>query len=196
MKRALLTAVTAVAVLLLAFLPAGALTLEATSGYVRVQQGPWWDPTVHPSGKNWELSGWSGFGFSEVLSVSTTFFFHANALTLDGVADKSLDCCNNNAWMTISHNAAHVSPPPSIFYSGFQPFSLPFSMTAHIPLAGGVDLAGHGILNVTRDDSSSLVFSYRFIAPEPPSALLVAFAALTVWFLVAALRRQEKGDRS
>jgi hypothetical protein len=188
---------TVVVAVLLLCAPAGATTLEATGGGLSVAETaccPTYDVGLLITGPDWELQGFSGTSWIGMLSVSDTLNFYAHRLTLHGTVFQSPNIFFlNDSTMTISHDPAAVSPAPPLFFTGFQPFSLPFAMTGHIPLAGGVDLAGHGILTVTRyeqqDGASNLFFSYRFTAPEPPDGLLLALGGLA---LCVGLRRSRQ----
>ena len=192
MRLTLVTAV--VAALLLLCSPAHSTTLEATSGTVFVFIESFPDPGVNPGGASWSLNGWSGTSWIGQLQVSSTFHFYAHRLVIDGVVYQSPSTTFlNDSIMTITHDPADLDPFPSILVPGFKPFSLPFSMTAQVPLlGGGVDLAGHGILTVDRFgeslDNSTLTYTYQFVASEAETALLLTIAML-------ALRLAGRADR-
>jgi hypothetical protein len=170
---------------------AEATTLQVTSGFVFIQE-PFMEPDVLIAGDGWSLHGFSGSSF---IAISGTLQFHATTLTLDGNTFSGPQCCDNNSSISF---ALDLSTIPALTIWAVYPIVRPFTMTGHIGLAGGVDLAGQGGLIITRynnppnSDFSYLRYRYEF-APqaavaETSSVLLLGIGLLLMSALSLVVR--------
>jgi hypothetical protein len=176
-----------VAFFLLLAAPAGATTLEVTGGVVGISDLSLFEPSVNVTGDNGSLLGFSGqscclavFGTGQsppFFAEPVTFEFHAAQLILDGLTYQGIGCCDNDSTMTLVQNG-EVHP---LDIPHYQPSSMPFTMTGHIPLAGGVDLVGQGTLTIERitveDGQNGIFVLWHFTpVPEPTTLILLALA--------------------